>query len=167
MEIDNPGNGNCLFYAVSLGMRHHKGVKTTPIQWKKATRELRSQVADEIKRLADTNKHFRNGLVGSEMNFNSNTNTNVNVSVSVASYLRRMRKDCTWGGQPETIATHYLLQRLGYQGLVVYQRNENSNSGYKRIADMSGRLNHSKPLPPIKIVLHGVNQLGIHYTTLL
>lgn len=165
MEFDNPGNGNCLFYAVVLGMRHHKGIKTTQKQWNNDTRSLRTQVVHEIKRLANNHKDFREALIASEMNFNPYTTSNV--SVSVQSYLRRMRKNCTWGGQPETIATHYLLQRLGYKGLVVYERTDNRTKPYKRIQGMSGRLNHTKPLPVVRIVLHGVKQLGIHYKTLL
>jgi hypothetical protein len=32
---------------------------------------------------------------------------------------------------------------------------------------MTGRLNRAKKEPAVQIVLHGVNQMGVHFTTLV
>lgn len=175
-EINNPGSGNCFFYAVAIGMHYmlasssgRRPTRLTQTEVRQMGKTFRQQVVRAMRNRARNDPNYRMGLVAAEINTRENNNVNVNVSVAANAYLRRMSRDCVWGGHPESEMAHNLLQDMGFQGLVVYERQEtnNGNVTYRRLKGMTGRLNRSKKEPAVKIVLHGVNQMGVHFTTLV
>lgn len=174
-EINNPGSGNCFFYAVAIGMHHalaassgRRPTRLTQTEVRQMGKTFRQQVVRAMRNRARNDPNYRMGLVAAEINTRGGNN-NVNVSVAANAYLRRMSRDCVWGGHPESEMAHTLLQDMGFQGLVVYERQEtnNGNVTYRRLKGMTGRLNRAKKEPVVKIVLHGVNQMGVHFTTLV
>tara|TARA_B100000497_G_scaffold76322_1_gene85392 strand:+ start:1635 stop:2168 length:534 start_codon:yes stop_codon:yes gene_type:complete len=174
-EINNPGSGNCFFYAVAIGMYYtlaassgRRPTRLTQTEVRQMGKTFRQQVVRAMRNRARNDPNYRMGLVAAEINTSGNHKVN-NVSVAANAYLRRMSRDCVWGGHPESEMTHRLLQDMGFQGLVVYERIETKNGDvtYRRLKGMTGRLNHTKKDPVVKIVLHGVNQMGIHFTTLV
>ena len=174
-EINNPGSGNCFFYAVAIGIYHalaassdRRPTRLTQTEVRQMGKTLRQQVVQAMRNRARNDPNYRMGLMAAEINTRGNNNVN-NVSVAANAYLRRMARDCVWGGHPESEMTHQMLQDMGFQGLVVYERRETNqgNGTYRRLKGMTGRLNRTKKEPAVKIVLHGVNQMGVHFTTLV
>lgn len=174
-EINNPGSGNCFFYAVAIGMHYtlaassgRRPTRLTQTEVRQMGKTLRQQVVRAMRNRARNDPNYRMGLMAAEINTRGNNNVN-NVSVAANAYLRRMARDCVWGGHPESEMTHQMLQDMGFQGLVVYERRETNqgNGTYRRLKGMTGRLNRTKKEPAVKIVLHGVNQMGVHFTTLV
>ena len=172
-EINNPGSGNCFFYAVTIGMHHALAASSgarprrlTQAEVRQMGKTFRQQVVRAMRNRARNDPNYRMGLVAAEIN---SQNNNVNVSVAANAYLTRMSRDCVWGGHPESEMAHHLLQDMGFQGLVVYERQEtnNGNVTYRKLKGMTGPLNRTKKVPAVKIALHGVNQLGFHFTTLV
>lgn len=171
VEINNPGRGNCFFYAVVIGM-HYALTKNYPTnsEVKQAGKELRKQVVNGMRNRAERDANFRMGIMAAEfdvrnnMGHKRNNNNKNNVSVMTNAYFNRMKRDCVWGGHAEAETTHQMLKDMGFKGLIVY---EERNGKYTRVVEMTGKLNMRKKLPVIRVLLHGVDNGGVHFTTLV
>lgn len=173
IEIDNPGAGNCFFYAIAIGLYHRIDDETGELLIpnnrfiSKKGKELRAMVVDKIKNIIERNNNFKQGVVASEINrrIASRKNPNRNVSFLVSSYVRKMGGSGEWGGHPEVVAMHQLLQESGYKGLSIYDKKPNGK--FKKLTQFGVTINNTKHLPEIKLRLHGVERGGMHFTTML
>lgn len=184
-QIDNPGDGNCFFYAVVIGMYHiletaggnrNTGEAAAQItkplskrELQKLSKNLRNQVVDAMSARASTNRNFKGCVVAAEINYRvaRRSNPRANVSILLNSYMKRMRTNKIWGGNPESEMSNRILKSMGFKGLEVYEQNARSGR-LKKIENMTSPINSNKELPSVKILLHlGESGLGVHYTTLV
>ena len=167
--INNPGRGNCFFYAVAIGMHDHitNGGRMTTSELRQTATDLRLQVVDKMRSRVEDNYNFRQAVVGAEVNHRVRLGyaNEPNVSVMTHRYLSRMGSGGTWGGHPEMNTTHVMLQDMGWKGLGVYQENENRT--FTKLTNYTGNLNHSKPMPEVRILILGVQRGGTHYQTIV
>lgn len=153
-------DGECLFNAVAYGMIFHSNNQNTVSRsnYKKLAKQLRKQ----------TVLHLRSKIVNDDFDFivamsgelnNENKTFDLKQMINRAkSYITRMSKSCTWGGQIELMILGNIVHEVGFKGIKVY------NAHSKKLLMKSSLCNSNSKT--IHLVLHGVCKTGgggIHF----
>jgi hypothetical protein len=170
-EIDNPGAGNCFFYAVVIGLYHRKEkngdiiIPDDRFVVKKG-KELRVLVMNKMKQVIRNNNNFRDGIISSEIDRRIDTRQtiNTNVSILLKSYVKDMGENGTWGGHPEAVIMRGILQEFGFKGLSIYEKKKGK---FIKLNQFGNNRNNNKPYTEIRLRLHEVERGGMHFTTLV
>ncbi|CAK9863908.1 unnamed protein product [Sphagnum jensenii] len=136
--IGIPGDGRCLFRAVAHGSCVSSGQQApNETRQRELADELRNKVVDELIKRRDSTEWFIEG--------------------DFDKYVKRMRQQHVWGGEPELLMLSHVLE----MPITVYMAEERSKGG-GIIAIAEYGQEYSKGKKPVRVLYHGFG----HYDAL-
>lgn len=155
---------NCLFNSVAYGILQR--INNSTKYYTKLGTDLRKVITNEMKFRIDQyekNGKYENDIIVMSGEWEGiSENDNSNIVQKAKKYVKWIQKNCNMGGHIELkLLNMYVQSEYDVQGIIVHDADQLPD--LKKIKGYTFKIKSNKKYSPIKLILHGVKNGGIHF----